>query len=376
MKNIVVFCDGTWNSPKTSRQTHVTRLYNIVRKNDDPDKQVSIYQLGVGLGRGETFIERATDVVGGGAFGWGLSRNIVEAYEKIIDVYDPGDRLFLFGFSRGAYTARSLAGLIRACGIPHLDQKHRVPEAMAWYRSRDPKTHPADDRSAAFRFDFAPAVTTGDEEREWRAKNGKPAGIPLTVTYLGVWDTVGALGVPGFLGMFAKLFNAKYAFHDHKLSRSVQSGRHAVSVDERRRLYEPTLWVNPELLESDLTARRYKQQWFAGDHGVVGGMGEDLGLANYALNWIAEGAVDVDLALDLEALRAAFPENADRPVSNSKPNALLSLISRDREFKGTMADVAQGTVDKIALGHYDPKPLEAVRDQIAAAIVKRTTGFG
>ncbi len=119
MKRISIFCDGTWNQLSAPNATHVARLARAVRPSaTDGRTQLVYYQQGVGTGRGTNAVARKMDKWLGGALGWGLDDNIIEAYRNLIFWYEPGDQIFIFGFSRGAYTARSLAGLIRTAGIP------------------------------------------------------------------------------------------------------------------------------------------------------------------------------------------------------------------------------------------------------------------
>ena len=155
--------------------------------------------MGVSTGRGSNSLARVTDKVMGGALGWGLIETIEETYRDLIFCYEPGDQIYIFGFSRGAYTARSLAGLIRYCGIPPRENVHRIGEAIARYRRpKSAKNHPDDESNLKWRSDFAPFTLTSQAEFDWRLAN-KPGMIqPLEIAYLGVWDTVGALGVPGY----------------------------------------------------------------------------------------------------------------------------------------------------------------------------------
>ena len=128
-KNIAIFCDGTWNKSDAPAPTNVVRLAQAVRNTQPKGQeraQVVIYVEGVGTGRGAGKLAKFMDRNLGGMFGWGLLENIKEAYRAIIFNYEPGDQIFLFGFSRGAYTARSLAGLIRKAGILPRDKVHLI----------------------------------------------------------------------------------------------------------------------------------------------------------------------------------------------------------------------------------------------------------
>ena len=169
MKRIAIFCDGTWNRHDAVYPTNVVRLAQAVKLTAaDGIKQQVFYVLGVGAGRGSNRFVRALDRVAGGAMGWGLIENIEDAYRALIFCYEPGDEIHIFGFSRGAYTARSLAGLLRSCGIPPRENVARIGEAVARYRSRKPDTHPDDPESFLFRSEFAPFTATSDADWQWR----------------------------------------------------------------------------------------------------------------------------------------------------------------------------------------------------------------
>ncbi len=341
MKRIAIFCDGTWNRSDAPHPTNVVKLAQSVRQTaGDGYKQVVFYHRGVGTGAGLGRASKALDRLLGGAFGAGLTENIRDAYRALVFAYEPGDEIFLFGFSRGAYTARSLAGMIRASGI--LDPVHvgAIPEVLDRYRSRDPATKPDSEESFAFRAKYATRVVTSGTEAEWRRERGLGGLHPLRIRYIGVWDTVGALGVPSYLSRLARLVNRRYEFHDTQLSRSVEAARHAVSLDERRRAYPPTLWDNIAELNGAAAGeeRRYRQEWFPGDHGSVGGGGDVVGLSSTALLWIAEGAQAQGLDFD-EGRLAAFAAECDHRVSLrnvSAPgfglvNALARLSMGDRD---------------------------------------------
>ena len=384
MKRIAIFCDGTWNRSDAEFQTNVVKLsLAVAHTGEDGVTQQLLYMPGVGSGRGSTGLAKRVDRWGGGLFGWGMTENIEEAYRHLAFSYqpggggEPGDEVYVFGFSRGAFTARSLCGLMRSCGIPSRDNVRRIPEAIARYRSRARNTHPDHKDSFAFRQEFSPWLHTSDLERQWREAQGEGYSRPLTIKYLGVWDTVGALGVPKVLP-FAPVFNRKHQFHDAALSRSVVSARHAVAIDERRVTYPPTLWDNLDELNAlhrDVD-RPFRQEWFPGDHGSVGGGGDVVGLSNLTMHWIAEGAVAAGLWIEPEILEV-FRENGDvtaplssRSVKRSGVLSLLSRWTRDREGPKHVADVSAAA--RRRWGHdltppYRPKTLAAVQRELTAS---------
>ena len=261
MKRIIVCCDGTWNNPEQKHATNVAVIARLILPADPSgDPQVVFYDWGVGSSK------NITDRISGGAFGEGLDRNIRDGYRFIVHNYEPGDKIYIFGFSRGAYTARSLAGLLRNAGVLRKSNAHLIPKAYALYRSRHT---PNAKRSKEFRTDHS------HQDQEIR--------------FVGVWDTVGALGVPLKVLNF---LNKKYAFHDTKLSSIVEAARHAVAIDEKRESFTPTLW---EVRNTNLDVQ---QVWFPGVHCDIGGGYKEKGLADHALQWMIAEAKKAGLAFD------------------------------------------------------------------------------
>ena len=371
MKRIVILCDGTWNKSDAPHPTNVMQLATAVNRTDTRTDtngivQQVIYVAGVGSGKGTSWYARTKDRITGGVLGWGLEDNIEEAYWHLAFNYQTGDEIYIFGFSRGAFTARSLAGLIRSCGIPPEKNIHRIPEAMASYASRGPDNHPDAPGSLDFRASFSPLVATSQREVEARKRDGKGANYLLRITYLGVWDTVGALGIPNQL-MISRWVNRKYEFHDHTLSSSIRSARHAVAVDERRKNFLPTLWKNIDEMNDDKTDSdaKYQQLWFPGDHGSVGGGGDILKLSGRTLEWVIEGARRQGLSInDAEigpTIKSADPMGP--LVNSSKPLGIgarvLRMLSTDREgprHRGNLSDFAEKRMK--ADSSYRPKTLD------------------
>lgn len=281
MKRLVVCTDGTWNSRDAAREdgsglTNVARLERAVAPRDaEGNLQHTFYHPGVGVG---PWYEKML----GGAFGVGLSRNVQACYAWLVEMYEPGDQLFLFGFSRGAYTARSLGGLVRNCGLLKREHRARVGDAYRLYRDRRPGTHPSAAQAVAFRA----------------AHSHEPR-----IHCIGVWDTVGSLGVPTS-GPVGWLTRRQHGFHDVTLSARVDHAFHALAIDERRRPFAPTLW---EIPDADLTpdrTQRVEQVWFAGVHSNVGGGYPDAGLSNHALLWMLDRARSAGLAMRPEVMDA------------------------------------------------------------------------
>ena len=187
-------------------------------------------------------------------------------------------RLRRYRNSRGAYTARSLVGFIRNCGIHRPEHRGMVGHAYDFYRDRSPSKHPRSAVAQRFRDTYS------------------HPGIPI-IKSVGVWDTVGSLGVPisGPLGWYSR---RAFGFHDVQLSSWVLNAFHTIAVDERRRPFEPTLWrVKDEDASSPTFKQRIEQVWFPGVHSNVGGGYPDTKLSNLTLRWMLDHAASCGLAL-------------------------------------------------------------------------------
>lgn len=269
---LVVCCDGTWSRARSPSPTNVAKIaVTIADRDADGCEQRVLYHEGVGVRRAER--------LAGGAFGTGLSRNVKDCYRFLAHEYEPGDRIYLFGFSRGAYTARSLAGLIRNCGVLMPDQLDRCHEAYRLYRDR--ATDPYSIEASLFRRTYAREVP---------------------VHFIGVWDTVGSLGVPFRI----PLIRRRWEFHDVGLSRTVRFAFQALAIDERRRPFRPAVWVqHPEVGET--VSQTLEQVWFSGSHSDVGGGSAHPALSEIPLCWMAQKAVDAGLAFRDDAFRRLDP---------------------------------------------------------------------
>ena len=303
MKTIAIFCDGTWNSPHMTQPTHVFSLFDALDKSDN---QQPVYFEGVGTGnKFTTFFGKWASKIGGGAFGWGLGANVKAAYLALAGAYEADDQIMIFGFSRGAFTARSLAGMVRKCGLPDRTAlSNRVANrAYRLYKKGGRENHPNKMHIMRERRQISPSYATSDVDMRWRADNSSL----LKIAYLGVWDTVGALGIPkNLLGPVAKIWNRRYEFHDTDLSSMVKSARHAVALDERREFFEPAKWENIDktekndgLNEGDVSDDRpYQQIWFVGKHSIVGGSNEhNRAISAITMKWIFDGAQKLGLTL-------------------------------------------------------------------------------
>lgn len=295
-KRLVVCCDGTWQGLSGTYPTNVVKMAQAVKPiAQDGVPQVAFYSEGIGV-RG-----RFLDRIGGGAFGWGIDGNIQAAYRFLCLNYDAedehhaADEIYLFGFSRGAYTVRSLAGLIRSAGglLPRKDIR-KTSQVYNIYRSQG--RYPGE-RLSQSEYNKR-EVARKTSEMKAVSKDFEDARITL----IGCWDTVGSLGVPNRFGLLSQLFNQKYKFHDYRLSRIIDHALHAVALDEPREAFS----VAPMQQDPDNIVRGQTlcQTWFPGTHGCVGGGTESLrGLSDGALDWMIDQITNknkLGLGLDLD----------------------------------------------------------------------------
>lgn len=367
---IAIFCDGTWNSPTMKQPTHVARLFEKTRRTN---AQHTHYFEGVGTGGGEVnLFAKALMKVGGGAFGWGLNENIKQAYAALCDQYEVGDEIFIFGFSRGAYTARSLAGMIRKCGIVANSTPDALDEAFRLYRKPGIENHPDALHVLQARRKLSPRFATSDQDMNWRAVTpwrDDPAQMhKVEIAYMGIWDTVGSLGVPApLLGPVATVWNSKYRFHDTLLTSMVKSARHAVALDERRVFYRPALWDNLEasrghagLNKSDRSkTRAYQQVWFTGTHAIVGGSAPKArALTGQSMLWIAEGAQKAGLDINMDYLLDRAPDPMADSHTLSQPPWLYTVagnLLKWRQGPGHPIDL-HPSADQRVNGRRDYRP--------------------
>jgi uncharacterized protein (DUF2235 family) len=291
MKARLVLCfDGTWNKPDEERplseqvETNVRRFHEATPV-EAPDgvRQIKWYSAGVGA--------RWDERLRGGAFGYGIDEIIRNGYEFLVTNHAEGDEIFVLGFSRGAYAARSLVGMLRKAGL--VKELDFVPAAYELYRRRDAKPD-------------SPAAV------EFRAANARVVGVK----FLGVWDTVGALGIPhsafDIFDIFENHNREKYQFHDTGLSGIVENAYHAVAIDEHREEFQPTLWTPPFR-----AGQTVEQRWFVGAHCDVGGGYRERELSDFGLGWMMEKAAGCGLALSPARRPQPKPEAARGTLHDS-----------------------------------------------------------
>lgn len=287
VKRLVICADGTWNRPEEDLQkdvpTNVLKMARAIRPlAADGLPQHVFYDWGIGSYH---------NAVIGGVTGQGIHKNIMDAYRYIVQNFTPGTDIYLFGFSRGAYTVRSLCGLINNCGILKRPDARLIQQAFEHYKKTGDPWKPSGAKSVEFRNAHSHA------SREIR--------------FVGAWDTVGALGLPFSL---MGLFDRKDEFYDTKLGSNVRIARHALAIDERREDFEPTLWQPRDGLDLE-------QVWFAGSHSDIGGgyPADDQGLlaSDSALEWMVEQARNAGLDIE-EHLPAGVNPSASARLHNSR----------------------------------------------------------
>lgn len=303
MANIVVCADGTWNRPEEDLQadfpTNVLRLARAIKPASGATKQQVFYDWGLGSYH---------DKLMGGGIGRGIHKNILDGYRYIVQNYAPGDKLYLFGFSRGAYTVRALCGLINNCGIVKRADAGLIAGAWRLYKSPAKQNMPGAKAAVAFR------ETHSHKSRK--------------VHFVGVWDTVGALGIPFSL---MGLFDSDDEFYDTKMGSNVAIARHALAIDEQREDFEPTIWQPRPGVD-------LKQVWFAGVHSDIGGSyppDKQTGLraSDLSLDWMVSQARQAGLLIEPH-LKASLTDGKKATLHKSRKHVfrLRAALHRSLEL--------------------------------------------
>lgn len=338
-KNVVVCCDGTANQVFVGNDTNVVRLCAVTIK--DPERQVLYYGPGVGTMEAEgalTWFGRFLTRVAGFAFGYGIARDIRNAYAFIVAHYEPGDRLYLFGFSRGAYTARAVASLLRLYGLLRIGNESLVPYIVRELLSFD---------SAFLQF-----LAPGRNQRRVDAKFAKARSIrEIFATrvckphFIGVWDTVSSVGW---------VYNPARIPYTAK-NPDVAVGRHALALDEKRAFFIRNLW------QFDPTAspegpHDIKEVWFAGVHSDVGGgyPERDSGLAKITLEWMLREAEEHGFVVDRQAKERELGlagQGRAKPDPNAKMHNSMTWLWALAEF----VPLVSGLRGKIRINLFRPR---------------------
>jgi len=341
-KKIILCADGTWNEPETQdgerigpKSTNVHKIsrvllddtrdgYSATTGHLDRAPQWIFYDRGVGTEK--------LHKIRGGIFGWGLSKNILDLYTRLVKSYQPGDEIYCFGFSRGAYTVRSLVGLIHRFGVLEKYDENRVAEVLKLYQKR---------------FDWLSG-------REKIASFKQKYSWDVPVTFIDVWDTVGALGIP--VKRFQRLTMWRTQFHDVKLSPIVKHAYHAVSIDEKRESFRPALWDT----SGCTAAQSVEQMWFSGTHSNIGGGYSDTGLSDTTLQLMVEKAENAGLVFrenwrDVVSLRAS---HKSKLVKTCKRGWIV--LPKHTRFIGTNEPIHSSVRRRLnEVENYDPENVNA-----------------
>jgi len=305
MENIVVCADGTWNRPEEDLEkdhaTNVLKIARAIKPNAQGVAQHVFYDWGLGSYHSS---------VSAGITGKGIHKNILDGYRYIVQNYAPGTKTYLFGFSRGAYTVRALSGLINNCGIVKRSDAKLIARAWKIYKSNHKKHSPNGQDAIQFRNQHC------HQSRK--------------VHFIGVWDTVGALGIPWSL---MGLLDSNDEFYDTKMGPNVGITRHALAIDEQREDFEPTVWQPRPGVD-------LKQVWFAGVHSDVGGSyGPDKKTgtctSDTPLSWMLDEAAKAGLKLEPH-IKANLTDGTSAPLHQSRTHVfrLKEPLHRDLLIDG------------------------------------------
>ena len=313
MKKLIICNDGTWNTADQEENgiptpTNVVKLYHsLAEKDPEGVDQLKYYHPGVGT-------NGLLDSITGGALGAGVSKQIQSAYHWLATHYERGDQIFIYGFSRGAFIARSLAGFL---GRGLLDLRGVEPKE-AWSRVQ-----------AAYDQGYRKHATRAEDDRAWAGANWvfSHGTDPTPVHFVGVWDTVGALGIPDDMEVL-NLFDDSDAwkFHDTALGHHIQTARHAMAMDEVRASFTVTRWSNANQHHDA------KEVWFPGVHSDVGGGYANTDLSDGALQWMLDESAKKGLALR-PGIEAMLKPNPLGILHNSYKGVFAKFRSRPRSVE-------------------------------------------
>lgn len=345
MKRLIVCSDGTWQKITSPYPTNVVKLTQAIAT--DPENLV-FYGEGIGVGN---FIDR----IMGGAFGWGIDKNIQDAYRFLCLNYRQGDEIYLFGFSRGAYTVRSLVGLIRSVGMLPRQGVRKIPLAYKTYQDAKGKYVGKEEETREI-----VKIRELDELTKFRQSIDREFGSDyqeiVTITLLSCWDTVGSLGIPRIPWLpFDRLFNKKYQFHNTKLSSTISHALHAVAIDEHRKVFSQTPMQPAQ-------AGQVTEVWFPGGHGCVGGGTKaNSPLSNAALLWTIESVEKLGLGLKFD--RSKIEDGIATDPTAHFANELRFPFSASIRAIPAAATFHASVLDRWQLDRqYRPKNLESYQD--------------
>lgn len=336
-KNIVLCADGTGNIGGETPDSNVYRIYKLVELHDGEVEQVKFYDNGVGTAKNKYW--RAIS----GAFGGGFKGNVCDLYQFLARSYDPGDRIFLFGFSRGAATVRAFSGFVATSGLidgrdlRQRDLRARTEEAYEAYKKARSGRGP------------------GRADEFCRVREGISHGV-VPIEVLGVWDSVAALGLPqhfkpgglivffvnAFFTLLDKLIDVflPHRFHEFELTENIRHAYHAIAIDDERLTFSPMIFD-----ENKSPRTRVEQVWFAGAHSNVGGGYGRSGLSSVALVWMLERVKALGLRLENGAIAGARNDmNAHGRLFDSRDGLSIYYRYAPRDIEQLCADKLRGPV--------------------------------
>lgn len=304
-RNIVICCDGTANE-FAKHNTNVVKLYSVLQQ--APDAQVTYYHPGLGTmepaGALTTWARKITKILGM-AFGYGLEHDIRDVYAFLMKNYKPGDKVFFFGFSRGAYTVRAVASLLHMYGLAQPDNDTLIPYIirmmMGIQRARNGKDGGRETIEEYFQLASAfKGMMARTECKPW---------------FVGVWDTVSSVG------WIENPLKLPYVANNP----NIEIGRHAIAIDERRAFFRNHLWRPPTDPKQSGSPKDLKQVWFPGVHCDVGGgyPESESGLSKVALKWMLDEAQAAGLLIDPDRRSLILNESGTGPYVAPDANGMM-----------------------------------------------------
>ena len=370
MKRLVVCCDGTWQDLNQKAPGNVVKIAQAIRPMDhDGIKQVVYYDDGIGCGSGIPLANKI-EKWGGGIFGWGIDHKIQDAYRFLCLNYEPGDEIYLFGFSRGAYTVRSLSGLIYNSGLLQRNHLRKVYDAYELYRNRSNQAAPNNRQALQFRQNYCIQYCPpqGIEEID----QGR---IPIKA--LCCWDTVCSLGLPNIVSFLDidERTRKRYSFFNHHINRLVEFAFHAAAIDEVREAYNV---IPMEPCQSCENRQQIRQVWFPGHHGCLGGGDRDLqGLSDAALVWMMDQVEPLRLSLDKHKIEGGIYVNYKTPFDH-QPRGIDRFAPRvSRVVYGGFHALHQSVIQRWNDPdmNYQPKNLKAFEELLDAYGAGKANGL-
>jgi uncharacterized protein (DUF2235 family) len=361
MKRIVMLIDGTWNEEGKGNDTNIAKLDPNYKGAGAPlikpvavdgTAQKVFYHEGVG--NDPDLLKHLL----GGAIGFGLKQIVQDAYRTVAENYERGDEIYILGFSRGAYAARALAGLIGASGIQRPADPQGVDTAWDHFRV-DPKVR-----------EGAKAASSSDQKTiDSFNRIAAQSAIDLSpgIKCVGVFDTVGSYGVPagiGLAGLGRYVTLAILGFHDTEIGKHVDVALHAVAVDERRRSFVPTFWTAPK---AQPPRTHVEQTWFAGVHCNIGGGYSDAGLSDEALIWmIARIQALTGLEFDMTQVKSVTRPNVNGEVVDSSKGWII-----DTAFPHLRVILSPNAIKHGAFMNTEKPDEENVNERVHWSVMKK-----